>query len=264
MKTAEQFKELLAHYYQRDEETKKLYEEFTAYSYAPLNDLLDAMPRIEEKFNLKLPDEYKTFIEADNAWYMNGETEQFGIYDEKEIYEFNCIGKHTGNSSIEEMKDYFMFGQDGGECSYFFDPFDRLGYGIEAVWRVNRCSCEKQDFELVAKDFYELVEKFCDKKDEDFERPFENEPEKYPYKGHVIEDVLERYIENNSDCFNAVKDIQIQVEKFIKILETKNISCQIHSIRYFDSEEPRNYIIPSVQNIPFEILYLIQLSRIHL
>ncbi|MDE5579990.1 MAG: SMI1/KNR4 family protein [Treponemataceae bacterium] len=258
MKTAEQFKELLARYYQRDEETKKLYEEFTAYSYVPLNNLLDAMPRIEEKFNLKLPEEYKTFIEADSAWGMYGGEEDFRIYDENEIYEFNCIGKHTGNSSIEEMKDYFMFGQDGGECSYFFDPFNRLGYGIDAVWRINRCSCDKRDFELVAKDFYELVEKFCDKKDEDFERPFENEPEKYPYKGHVIEDVLERYIENNSDCFNAVKDIQIQVEKFIKILETKNISCQIHSIRYFDSEEPRNYIIPSVQNIPFEILYLIQ------
>ncbi|MDE6719542.1 MAG: SMI1/KNR4 family protein, partial [Treponemataceae bacterium] len=115
MKTAEQFKEILARYYQRDEETKKLYEEFTAYSYAPLNDLLDAMPRIEEKFNLKLPDEYKTFIEADSAWGMYGAAEDFRIYDEDEIYEFNNIGNHEGDSSIEEMKDYFMFGQDGGE-----------------------------------------------------------------------------------------------------------------------------------------------------
>ncbi len=205
-----------------------------------------------------MPGEYKAFVEADSAWGMYGATEDFRIYDEVEIYEFNNIGSHEGYSSIEEMKDYFMFGQDTGECSYFFDPFDRLGYGIDAVWRVDRCSCDKRGFELVAKDFYELVEKFCDKKDEDFVRPFENEPEKYPYKGHVIEDVLEKYIENNSDCFNAVKDIQTQIEKFIKILEAKNIFCQIHSIRYFDSEESRNYIIPSVQNIPFEILYLIQ------
>lgn len=258
MKTVEQFKEILVRYYQRDERTKKLYDESTAYSHVSLNDLLVAMPDIEAKFKLKLPQEYKNFIAADSAWGMYGGEEDFRIYDEDEIYEFNCIGKHEGRSSIEELKDYFLFGQDEGESSYFFDPFNRLGYGIDAVWRINRCSCEKQDFELVAKDFYELVEKFCDKKDEDFERPFENEPVKYPYKGHVIEDVLKNHVENNSDYLNTVKNIQMQIEKFIKILETKNVTCIITNIRYFDSEEPRNYIIPSVQNIPFEILYLIQ------
>ncbi len=260
MKTAEQFKEILARYYRRDEETKTQYIDFVESEVAVnlLKNLYNAILKVEHNFNLTLPDEYKAFVEAACSWGLWGKSNDFGIYDERDIYEFNFIGGHEGDSSFEEMKDYFMFGQDTGECSYFFDPFDRLGYGIDAVWRVDRCSCDKRGFELVAKGFYELVEKFCDKKDEDFVRPFENEPEKYPYKGHVIEDVLEKYIENNSDCFNAVKDIQTQIEKSIKILEAKNIFCQIHSIRYFDREEPRNYIIPSVQNIPFEILYLIQ------
>ena len=116
MKTAEQFKEILVRYYQRDEETKTQYVNFLESDIAInlLKDLYNSIPKIEHDFNLKLSEGYKTFIETAVAWGMYGGEEDFRIYDENEIYEFNCIGKHTGNSSIEEMKDYFMFGQDGG------------------------------------------------------------------------------------------------------------------------------------------------------
>ncbi len=140
MKTAEQFKEILARYYQRDESTKAEYESFIIKkAEASMRKLFESLPSIEKKFNLTLPGEYKAFVEAACSWGLWGKSNEFGIYDERDIYEFNFIGSHEGCSSIEEMKDYFMFGQDTGECSYFFDPFDRLGYGIDAVWRVDRC-----------------------------------------------------------------------------------------------------------------------------
>ena len=160
MKTVEDFKKLIDRYYQRDDETKEQYEVFKRqYSYANLQKTFDSLPEIEKKFKIKLPQDYKSIIETDSIWYMDGETEQFGIYDERQIYEFNYIGRHKGKSSIEDMKDFYLFGQDYGELSYFFDPFNKLGYGIDAVWRVNRCSCDKRSFEFVAKNFYELKQK---------------------------------------------------------------------------------------------------------
>lgn len=253
MKTAEQFKELINRYYQRDNETKKQYDEL-AYSHVSLNDLLAAMPRIEERFKIKLPQEYKNFIAADSAWGMYGSAEDFRIYDEREIYEFNYIGTHVGNSSIEELKDYFLFGQDEGESSYFFDPFNRLGYGIDAVWRVNRCSCDKQDFELVAKDFYELVEKFCDKKDEDFERPFENE--RPVYEGTPIKDILEKQVENNSDLMKKISDMQEKIKDYYDIMIVNGVRRAI--ITEYDYDEEGNYKLQETTNIPLDVLYLIQ------
>ncbi len=139
MKTVEDFKRIIAQYYNLDEEAKKEYEEFVnGNGKAYLQKLFDSIPAIEKKFNLKLPEMYKTFVEAKVAWSLYGKENEFRTYDEQEIYEFNYIGTHQGNSSLEEMKDYFIFGQDYGECSYFFDPKNLLGFGVETIWKVNR------------------------------------------------------------------------------------------------------------------------------
>lgn len=257
MKTVEDFKKLIDRYYQRDDETKEQYEVFKRqYSYANLQKTFDSLPEIEKKFKIKLPQDYKSIIETDSIWYMDGETEQFGIYDERQIYEFNYIGRHKGKSSIEDMKDFYLFGQDYGELSYFFDPFNKLGYGIDAVWRVNRCSCDKRSFEFVAKNFYELAEKFTNKEDDTYERPFENE--KLIADGFVIEDILKNNVENNSDYLRIISNWQTQIEIYIKQIEKKDIFCQIQPIVYSDAEESRSYIIPFKKNVPLKLLYIVQ------
>lgn len=257
MATVEQFKELINRYYQRDDDTKEQYEEFKSqYSYSNLKSTFESLPEIEKKFKITLPQDYKNFIEADSAWYMNGETQQFGVYDKKNIYELNWIGKHKGHSSFEELKDFYVFGQDYGEITYFLDPLNKLGYGIDAVWRVNRCSRDKRSFEFVAKDFYELIEKFCNNEDGSYERPFENE--KLIVDGFVIEDILKNNVENNSDYLRIIGNWQTQIEIYIKQIEKKDIFCQIQPITYSDVEESKTYIIPFKKNIPFKILYLVQ------
>ena len=70
-------------------------------------------------------------MKTDSIWYMNGETDQFGIYDERDIYEFNYIGSHQGNSSIEAMKDFYLFGQDEEERGHQGPGFDdRLHHAL--------------------------------------------------------------------------------------------------------------------------------------
>ena len=119
MKEKKDFIKLLESYFQRDDSlVKQQYEEFIASEHAALllKKLYESIPQIEKTFNHTLPQEYKNFIEADYAWGVYGKENDFRLYDVKEIYDFNYIGKHRGNSSIEEMKDYFIFGQDDGEC----------------------------------------------------------------------------------------------------------------------------------------------------
>lgn len=100
--------------------SKKEYENFTKEDGKDsLQELFDSFRSIEKVFNLKLPEMYKNFVEAKVAWGVNVSNNSFRLYDKKELYEFNYIGSYQGNSSLEEMKDYFLFGQDDGECSYF-------------------------------------------------------------------------------------------------------------------------------------------------
>lgn len=255
MKTVEDFKGIIDRYYKRDNETHEQYEDFKRqYSFANLKKTFDSLPEIEKKFKLKLPQDYKTFIETDSIWYMNGETDQFGIYDERQIYEFNYIGSHQGNSSIEAMKDFYLFGQDYGEISYFFDPFNKLGYGIDAVWRVNRCSCDKRDFELVAKDFYELAEKFCNKEDDKYERPFENE--KTVCEGTAIKDILEKQVETNPDLLNKVNEMHEKIKEYFTIMLDKGIRRA--RITKNDYDEDKSYKLPETTNIPLDVFGLVE------
>ena len=255
MKTVEDFKRIIDRYYKRDNETHEQYEDFKRqYSFANLKKTFDSLPEIEKKFKLKLPQDYKTFIETDSIWYMNGETDQFGIYDERQIYEFNYIGSHQGNSSIEAMKDFYLFGQDYGEISYFFDPFNKLGYGIDAVWRVNRCSCDKRYFELVAKNFYELAEKFCNKEDDKYERPFENE--KTVCEGTAIKDILEKQVETNTDLLNKVNEMHEQIKEYFTIMLDKGIRRA--RITKNDYDEDKSYKLPETTNIPLDIFCLLE------
>ena len=255
MKTIEDFKELIDRYYKRDNETHEQYEVFKRqYPFANLKKTFDSLPEIEKKFKIKLPQDYKSIIETDSIWYMNGETDQFGIYDERQIYEFNYIGRHKGKSSIEDMKDFYLFGQDYGELSYFFDPFNKLGYGIDAVWRVNRCSCDKRYFELVAKDFYELAEKFCNKEDDKYERPFENE--KTVCEGIAIKDILEKQVETNPDLLNKVNEMHEKIKDFFSIILTKGIRRA--RITKNDYDEDKSYKLPETINIPLDIFCLLE------
>lgn len=256
MKTVEQFKEILVRYYQRDDDTKSEYEAFISQkSHVSLKSLLVALPSVEEKFKLKLPQEYKNFIAADIAWGLWGESNEFGIYNEQDIYEFNYIGAHEGRSSIEEMKDYFMFGQDEGESSYFFDPFNRLGYGIDVVWRINRCSCDKRDFELVAKDFYELAEKFCDKKDEEFARPFENE--RNMHGGISINQFLAENIESNPALMEKISDMQEKIAEYFEILKSKDSMARTKRIWNADAKNEVHLNVSETRNFPPDVFYLV-------
>jgi hypothetical protein len=129
------------------DEQKQYYTNVIRNSASFLNNLSD----IERKLGLKFPSQYAEFIKADGlSGYTNDKFELY-LYDEQDIDEFNI-----GDSRFEEMKEYLLFGQDGGSNTYFFDPDNILNMGNEAVYRVARSAVDKSAFTLLANDFKEF------------------------------------------------------------------------------------------------------------
>lgn len=221
---------LLGAYYQRDNPlVKQQYEDFTA-SERPallLKKLYDSIPEIEKNFNLILPHEYKNFIAADSAWGLYGKENDFRVYDEKEIYEFNYIGRLKGNSSLEEMHDYFIFGQDDGECSYFFDPLNKLGYGTDIVWKINRGFVDTDNtwFDLISKNFYDFIKSCIEENDSDSNYVFYSESNEYDFtsKDYVsyLSKKCDKIAENNKNIRNEFSEIK----KYLKTIRLKFNDC---------------------------------------
>lgn len=92
MKTVEQFKEIIGHYYQRDYGSKQRYADFISEeAEGSLRKFFNRLPSIEKKFKVTLPQDYKTFIESACAWGLEGESNEFRIYDKQDILEFNYL-----------------------------------------------------------------------------------------------------------------------------------------------------------------------------
>ncbi len=224
MEIREEFSPLFEKYYSRDEEAKKEYEEFVnGNGKAYLQKLFDSIPAIEKDFSLLLPQDYKNFVEAKVAWSLYGKENEFRTYDEKEIYEFNYIGHHKGKSSLEEMHDYFIFGQDYGECSYFFDPFNKLGYGIDAVWKINRGFVGNKNiwFDLISENFYDFIESCVNKKDSDSNYVFYSESDSCDFTTNDYVTYLANECKKN---IGNAKNTKIELEKiknFLPIINTK-------------------------------------------
>lgn len=217
MEIKNNFSTLFEKYYIRDNLSKNEYSDFIKEDgKVSLQKLADAFSNIEKVFNFRLPEMYKDFIESKVSWGVEGANNSFRIYDEKELYEFNYIGSHQGNSSLEEMKNYFLFGQDDGECSYFFDPLNKLGYGVNVVWKINRGFLDGNNtwFDLVSENFYTFIKDCIEKKDTDSNYVF--------------------YTESNS-CDLTAKDYVIYLENECKkILERKkNTQDEIEGIKNY-------------------------------
>lgn len=235
---------LLGAYYQRDNPlVKQQYEDFTASEHPALllKKLYDSIPEIEKNFNLILPHEYKNFIAADSAWGLYGKENDFRVYDEKEIYEFNYIGRLKGNSSLEEMHDYFIFGQDEGDCSYFFDPYNKLGYGTESVWKIDRTALRDGTkwFDLISENFYTFTEDYVNKKEQDQNYVFNL---KWKSSNALTDDYV-HYLENRCEqLLEDKKRLQETLGHLKEFTERMKERYEVFRTKDFENDECFNYI----------------------
>ena len=259
MANVEKYKELAEKYYNRDEKTKEQRDFFISQSGNKYMKLLyDSIGEIEKKLGVEFPVAYKDYIHSACIWTVYGENNYFRCYDEKEIYEFNYIGKHKGNSSLDELKDFLAIGQDDGECSYFVDPKNLLDFGVETIWKVNRSSLGngKEFFEIVGKNFFEFYTNCVEKKDGYGNFPFKNQaikisnsPDKY--LAHLREAIC-----NNK----KIEDTESAIEKingYIQKLQATGQRIGISKYRSIHFKSVNDLESKIGSNFPYKLFYIL-------
>lgn len=226
MEIKKAYSNLFENYYKRDDFTKKEYSDFVKdEGKASLQKLYDSFKEIENNFKFELPEMYKNFVDAKVSWGVDGANNSLRLYDEKELFEFNYIGSHHGNSSLEEMKDYFLFGQDDGECSYFFDPLNKLGYGTDAVWKINRGFLDDNNtwFDLIAENFYDFIEACVEENDADSNYVFYTESDSFDFttKDYVnyLANECKKIVQDNINTQDEIENIKNYLNVIKKKME---------------------------------------------
>lgn len=210
MNNIEKIKAVFELYYERDEQSRKMKDDYLKRKneYDSLCDeTYDAVLEIEKKIGIKLSDYYKDSLIAKAGIYISNEnlSNEFRFYDKRELYNFNYLGKEIGFSAKEELKDFFVIGQDEGESSYFLDVHDNLGLGIDTIWKVNRCDCE--DFVVVGKNFIDFLEAMATNRKSNSDIIPEDEPTDFINVDDYIKRIQSEITEENLHKLN--KDIQL-------------------------------------------------------
>lgn len=101
----------------------------------------------------------------------------------------------------------------------FFDLFNKLGYGIDTVWKINRGFVGSNNtwFDLISENFYDFVEVCVDKKDSDSNYVFYSESNSYD----LTTKNYEIYLAN--ECKKIVEDIKNTENEIEKIKNYLNI-----------------------------------------
>ncbi len=258
MTSVEKYKKIAKIYYNRDDKTKKEKENFISQNGEKSMLLFfNAMNKIEEKLGVKFPVLYKDFIQSACIWILSGEKNYFCCYDEESIYEFNDIGENKGYSSWKELNNYLVIGQDQGESSYFSDPKNLLGFGTEAVWKVNRTSLGNGNefFELVGKDFFEFFENCVNKKD-----VFE----KFPFMKKVqISNINDKYIDHLKEKVYIKGSIEKtetaikQINEYISKLKVNGSRIGISKYRMIHFDCLKKLELKNKQIFPYELFYIL-------
>ena len=259
MTNLEKYKELAEKYYNRDEKTKNERNSFISQSGEKnMKMFFDSINEIQKKLGIEFPAAYKDYIQAACIWTLCGENNYFCYYDEKSIYEFNNIGKHKGYSSLEELKDFLVIGQDEGECSYFCDPKNLLGFGVETIWKVNRSSLGsgKEFFEIVGKDFSEFYINCVEKKDGYGNFPFRKKEIQITtpsdkYIAHLNEEIC-----NKGDLEDTDSAIE-KINTYLKKLQNSGQRIAISKFRSIHFEYLKNFESKVGNKFPYKLFYIL-------
>lgn len=220
MNNIETINKIFELYYERDEESKKMKDDYLKHK-AEYDSLCDetynTVLEIEKKLEIKLSDFYKDSLKAKAGIYISNEnlSNEFRFYDKSELYNFNYIGEERGYSAKEELKEFFIIGQDEGESSYFLDVYNNLGLGIDIIWKVNRCNCE--DFVVVGQNFIDFLESIATNRKSNLDFISEDNPTDFINVDDYIKKILSKITEGNLHKLNKdIKTIYNYIEEIKK------------------------------------------------
>ena len=266
MTETEVFKQMITKYFDQNERTRKEKKEYEKFNPESSIELVEKLPVIQKKLGYTFPEQYVNFLQAGGLGsYLNDLGEDLFIYNENDLYEFNYTPHNHGESAFEELQGYLLFGQDGGECSYFFDPSNLLGYGTDAVYRIDRDVLEKEDFELLAKGFKEFFSFFIENKELPTTRPFYTEPEEHPKdEGEAVVQRILHEAQKEPDVYKKIQDDMKQIKTYLDFIDSKctGIDSDYGYEHGYNMDNKKFYIINKLEtyfgySLPIAYLYLL-------
>jgi hypothetical protein len=270
MTQTEMFKQMIAKYFEQDERTLEEKKEYDKFNPESSVELVRKLPAIQKKLGCTFPDLYVNFLQAGGlSSYLNDRGYDLFIYNEQDLYEFNYTTHHHGESAFEEMEGYLLFGQDGGECSYFFDPTNILGYGADAVYRIDRAVLERKAFELLAKDFKEFFSIFVENKELPHTRPFYVKPEEPPKgEGEAVVQRIQQDAQRNPAGYKKLQADMKQIKSYLAFIDSKctDIDSDYSYECGYNMSDKDFYIVNKLEAhfnrvLPIEYLYLLNTLR---
>jgi hypothetical protein len=118
---------------------------------------LEKLAGVESKCGLSLPADYKQLM-----LHTNG----IGIYGFRTVMHLEPVEVLVGHNMTEEFHEYlpgmFVIGDDAGGDIYYYDPNNKLGYGIFALFLVPMGAMRFTRSVFVAKSIVEAIEQILD------------------------------------------------------------------------------------------------------
>lgn len=111
---------------------------------------------IEENYDIKLPEDYKTLLLTYNSVFIKGDNRVIQIM-EAEI----ALG-YNEDELFEAIPGMFAIGTDGGGALYFYDTKNIFNYGAYSVFLVHMGSLDQSYSRLLATTLTEVIKQILE------------------------------------------------------------------------------------------------------
>lgn len=115
---------------------------------------------VESVLGFRFPEDYRDVLLLTDGGEIDVPGNRISMIQTHHLPEFN-----PDPAAGEDLKDVFIFADDGGDYFFFLDPKDTFGHGAWAVYAVEMGCMTAEDALLVAASFHELVERTLARED---------------------------------------------------------------------------------------------------
>jgi hypothetical protein len=92
----------------------------------------ESLLAIERKYKLRLPGDYRELMQVTNGFGLYGHRTQLNLEPADELFWHNEDPRFTA-----KLPGMFVIGDDNGDALFYYDPTNRLGKGIYAIFQVD-------------------------------------------------------------------------------------------------------------------------------
>ena len=112
----------------------------------------ETVEAIERHFNVSLPDDFRELLLTMNGGSLDSHPSKFLLCPAEDIIHWNEDFLDT-----LDLPNMILFGGDGSDCVFFYDPENRLGRGAFAIFEVELGNPGLEESWYISRSLTELI-----------------------------------------------------------------------------------------------------------